>query len=564
MIRIPRPHRTPSIVPRLLPLCLCGLLALAGAASASAAPPAGGDTLVVVNEDVITASDLDGMIMKAHKSFDMREEQSGIVHKLINKRINDLLIMQDAYAAGINEEKPVLEREYMSLRNHAVKAYVKDNLVLEDEPPEEAIREFFETYYWQIQLRRVSVRTMEEAVEARQAVLGGADMEAMAREISLDTKKNLGGLYNLMYWADMENRIRDRAIDLKKGEVSEIFPYNEAFTFVRVEERLPVDEAAYDRVRPAIVPQVRAQRNQETWDSFVGGLTAALPVRESMAGLMNVVSDSALVLKGEFLREDPDPIIWIEGSESVTGTRLRKTISSETMQNGLAPFAENMETARRKEIAGIVLAHEAKQGGYFDLPEVQTKVAEDVEELMLQIYLTDTVGSRITFKQSEFDEFYEENAEKFRGPEQVRLDILMLHDEAEAQSAAARLAEGADFKFMFEEYNPGQDATLGQSRYIALDQLSAPFRDALVDMTEGQSSGAIKMSAGWMIFRLVDRREGELAPMDRVEMEIRRVIFQTKFNTYMDEHLDLLKEHSDIREWPERIEAYILSGSEGG
>ena len=51
--------------------------------------------------------------------------------------------------------------------------------------------------------------------------------------------------------------------------------------------------------------------------------------------------------------------------------------------------------------------------------------------------------------------------------------------------------------------------------------------------------------------------------MEAVEMEIRKVIYQRKFNTLLDEHLDLLKEHSDIQKFEEKIEAYILSGEAG-
>ena len=62
------------------------------------------DTLVLVNGDPISVGDMDEMIMGAHKSFDMEAEGSGIVDRLLNKRINDILIIQDALAAGMDEE----------------------------------------------------------------------------------------------------------------------------------------------------------------------------------------------------------------------------------------------------------------------------------------------------------------------------------------------------------------------------------------------------------------------------------------------------------------------------
>jgi hypothetical protein len=46
-------------------------------------------------------------------------------------------------------------------------------------------------------------------------------------------------------------------------------------------------------------------------------------------------------------------------------------------------------------------------------------------------------------------------------------------------------------------------------------------------------------------------------------MEIRKVIYQRKFNEYLDEHLKLLTENSEIVRFDGAIEAYILSGEEG-
>ncbi len=55
------------------------------------------------------------------------------------------------------------------------------------------------------------------------------------------------------------------------------------------------------------------------------------------------------------------------------------------------------------------------------------------------------------------------------------------------------------------------------------------------------------MPMGWMIFKLVDVQPGQIPPMDLVEMEIRKVIYKMKFKELLDEHLELLKDHSEIQ-----------------
>jgi len=542
----------------LLAILLAGF---AGIVLADSAPT---DTLVLVNGEPITAADLDKMIMAQHRSGSMQGESSGIVDRLLKKRINDILLLQDAMAAGMDEEPEILTLAEEKREKYGINAFVKDNLELPDSPPENRVRAFFEGGYWQIQIRRISVRTREEAVELREKILAGADMDALARELSLDSKKPRGGLYNLLHWIDLEHRIQVQVEDLGVGEMSDVFPYNEAFSFCRVEQRLPLDESAFAAQEKAITSVVRRQYHQELWDEFVDDLEKTMKVQESMAAIMGILADSSEVLAEEFRTDDPTPAIWIEGGPVATTGRFREAVSNEVMQNATAPFAKNFNKSRSKVISRLVLAHAAQRAGYFERPEIEKKVAADVEQALIELYLTDTVASQVQLQRSDIDEFYEANKERFRGQEQVRLDFLILEDEAKSHEAAQRLADGADFAFIFKEYRPGQEVTLGESKFIAVDQLSRVYRDRIPDMEVGESSQPIKLSVGWVIFRLSGRKPGAIAPIEVVEIEIRRAVYQEKFTETLDEHLGLLKEQSEIVEHPGRIEAYILAGGEEG
>jgi len=537
------------------------LVAFSGLAVAGSAPT---DTLVLVNGEPITAYDLDKMIMAEHRSRGMSGENSGIVDRLLKKRINDILIVQDAMAAGMDEEPQILTFADERREKYGINAFVKENLELPDDPPAEDVRAFFERGYWQIQVRRISVRTREEAIELRTMVVAGADMDSLARELSLDSKKPRGGLYNLLYWIDLEYRIQDPVRDLEVGEVSEIFPYNDAFSFCRVEQRLGLDESAFAKEEKAITRVVRNRYHQRLWEEFVDELEETMKVQESVAAIMGILADSASATTPEFRNDDPTPAIWIEGGPVATAGRFREAVSNEVMQNATAPFTTNLNASRKKVISRLVLAHAAQRAGYFDRPEIEKKVVADVEQALIELYLTDTVAAQVQLKRSELNEFYEVNKENFRGPEQVRLDFLILQDEAQSREAAQRLAEGADFAFILKEYRPGQEISVGESKFIATDQLSKVYRDQLLDMEVGESSQPIKLSMGWVIFRLAGRKPGEIAPIEIMEIDIRRAVYQQKFNSLLDEHLALLKGQSDIVEHPDRIEAYIISGGEEG
>ncbi len=264
----------------VLSLWICLLIAASGCLAAEAV----GDTLVLVNGDPITTAELDRMIMAAHADFRGEKQSSVTAEGLLDKRVNDYLIIQDALAAGYDEDEVSQEMIDDKTREYAIGIYVREQVALPESAPADSVRAFFDRFYWRIQLRRLSVRTMAEAEHLRAQVVGGADLDALARELSLDTKKLTGGLGNLMYWADVENRVRDAVRGLDPGQLSPIIPYNDAFAFARVEQLIPVVEEDFARFKPSIIPVVHGILRQRVWDQFLAeqielaGMAANRPI----------------------------------------------------------------------------------------------------------------------------------------------------------------------------------------------------------------------------------------------------------------------------------------------
>ncbi len=556
----PAPRYLHTVVGFCLVLLACNLGIIPAVQAAIELAPS--DTLIMVNADPITVADVDDLVLKAHKTGKMEQGGSGLVYRYLEKRINDMLILQDALAAGMDQEPDVLSFVEDKERQYSIQAYVRDHLTLPTTAPEDSVRAFFERFYWQIQIRQLSVRTEQEADDLRAEVLAGADMDSLAQELSLDTKKLRGGLYNLLHWADVENVIRDQVRTLQVGEISPVFPFREAFAFVRVEQRLPVDEEAFAKVQAKISSSVLAILRQRAWDEYVAKILTEVPVTENMDAFFAIASDSASVLKGDFLKENERPALAITNGPMVTEADLRQAISHEAMTDATRPFATIMALARTNKKRELVLGYLADQAGYLDKEDVQKRIDKDWEELLIEKYLNEAVAAKISFKRGEFEEFYQKNLDQFRGPDEVRLEIMILDDEAQAKEASAKLAGGADFSYVFGQYNPGVDFSLGKSSYIKVNQLSQQFRDQLAHMEVGQSSDAVSMPMGWMVFQLADQRSGTPPPLEEVEMDIRKVIYQERFNQAMDQLLEKLKKHSHIVRFENKIDAYFNPAQE--
>ena len=384
------------------------LLALGFLVCSSAQPalcvPSPSDTLALVNGQPITAVVLDQLIMEAKKNNDPEAEGPGMVDRLIKERINNILMVHDALASGMDKEPELLQLMEDRHRSYAIRAYLRDNLVLPASPPADSVMAYFERDYWQIQVRRISLRSWQEAADLRLAVMGGADMDSLARELSLDANKLNGGLYSLQYWADLDTWIRDQVVGLELGEYSGIFPYNDAFSFVRVEQKKPIDKTSFSRIEEKVASDVLAITNQRLRDEFVDGLMATMDLEESMAGLAAIIADSSLVLTGGFLREDPAPVIQLSGGGGVTGTELRLAVFHEVMVNATAPFSENLNKVRRSIASELVLAEAARLRGYYEDPGVVEMMNKDLEQAVIETYLAETVASKIRLTTREIEE----------------------------------------------------------------------------------------------------------------------------------------------------------------
>ena len=548
----------------LLSVLLTGLLAgLLITPTAGLARQASADTLVTVNGEPITSADCDRLIMKVHQSSSTAGMTEDNLRNVLEKRVNDLLILQDALGMGLDQDpgfQTVLDDK---LSRHAVDAFVADRFVPPVEVPEDSVQAFFERYFWQVQVRQLSVRTREQAEDLRRTVLSGADLDSLARAVSLDTHRLEGGLHKEKFWADIENVLRAEVRALEPGALSRVFPYREAFAFVRCEQKLPVRQEDLEGARQAITTALRTQARERAWQDFLARWCTTNTIEANPPVLARIQADSALVLTGEFLRDGSEPALICSDGSSVSEVELRRAISHQAMQNAQSGFASLLELARKSTEQDLVLENAARGEGYDQTTAAQTYYWQQWEQGLIEGYLAETVTDRIVFNRDEFESYYRRHEDRFRGPAEVKLDMLILEDEQQAIEAAGRLAAGADFAFIRKQYQPADSPPPGDSRYVPTSMFSQDIGVALEGMEPGQSSSALPIKMGWLIFQLKGRRQGQPLPLDDVEMQIRQVLFQEKFNDLLDERLALLRERSQIVRWSDRINAYFTPEQEG-
>lgn len=519
------------------------------------------EVLAWINGEMITSDDLDALILTSHQGRDMSSMQSMELPNFLKKAVNDRLLVQDAQAMGMDEEPSVQRVANEFLDSEAMRAFVNARFNRPKDADTQAMRIYFEKYYWRIHLRQISTRTRETADSLRHEVSAGADMDSLARTRSLDSHNIRGGLHSLKYWGDVENVLRDAVLDIDEGELSEIFPFREAYAFLRVEKIDDLNEEAYEDASPSIERIILNGQRERAWQAFLDSLDTETPVRMVESTLNSIRDDEAIVFMGDFLRAQPEPAMSLEAMPVLSGTELRREISHTAMIDGTAPFDSILDRSVAAKRQMILLRHHAEAGGFYNNEELLSQRQRRLEQALVEAYLQEMIVPRIVFNRQEFQSYYEENEDLFRGPDQVRMDMVVVDDKDSADEMSLRLSEGADFDFLRSQYL-GDDADAnGSVRWVSEGVFSGSIQEELRSLESGECSKPMDSRGRWLIVKLLGRRKGAARPLAEVEMQIREIMFQRKFTELLDEHIALLKERSEIRMNQEAIDEYFGQGS---
>ncbi len=147
-------------------LSFAGLAAQASAVGTEAVEPVAVNTLVTVNGSPITDADIDALILGAHRGGGMKNMTKGRIKKVFEKAVNDRLLIQEAEAIGLGEERSVRVPLAEALAGDARALYIRDHFQPDAAVSAAEIQRYFEEYYRTIHVRQLSVRTKRRADRA--------------------------------------------------------------------------------------------------------------------------------------------------------------------------------------------------------------------------------------------------------------------------------------------------------------------------------------------------------------------------------------------------------------
>lgn len=187
----------------------------------------------------------------------------------------------------------------------------------------------------------------------------------------------------------------------------------------------------------------------------------------------------------------------------------------------------------------------------FDKKEDVILRLENLEDLKKQILITELIEEMkkgITVLSGEIEDFYNKYKAGFIEPEKIKARQIIVKNEKEAKQILMQLLQGANFAMLARERSIGPNASKGGDLgFFSRGEMPKEFDDTVFNLQKGDISGIIKLSDGYHIVRLIDRKQAEQKPLKEVRDEIKQGLQKEKEAKQLESLLKELKESAEIK-----------------
>ncbi len=254
----------------------------------------------------------------------------------------------------------------------------------------------------------------------------------------------------------------------------------------------------------------------------------------------------AVSLAGCAGKNDGEILARIDEKYTITVGDLNNRISKLP-----ARYQEAIKKNRKKFLEEVIvdtlLYNEALKQKLDDEEEVRQVVEEARKKILIARLLQSDVEGEIEIGETEIDDYYAANKEKFAMPEVFRASHILVRTEAEAGDIRRKLSEGVNFEELAREHSIDPSGKIGGDiGFFTKGQLVPEIEEACFDMSPGDISGVVKTKFGYHVVKLTERRDPRIKELAEVRDTIRQTLTRLKKRMLFQAYVAKLKEKSTI------------------
>jgi hypothetical protein len=213
------------------------------------------------------------------------------------------------------------------------------------------------------------------------------------------------------------------------------------------------------------------------------------------------------------------------------------------LQVGLASLVDQFTWGEMAKRHGMKLTHE-------EAMQVRSLEAQ----LLATRYVADVVQMRALPSETDIEEFYKMNQERYLKPARVAVRHILVPTQAEAENLLAQARGGADFAKLAQQYS--QDANTkdigGALGFVESEKPilgignDADFQQAVLPLQAGEVT-VTKSRLGWHVIKAEKREGGGLVPLSEVHEEISKNLTSRDFSLVYNEALTAARQEVKAR-----------------
>lgn len=534
-------------------------------ATVPAPPPASeAESAVVarVNGEDLDAFELERYLRNVHQAVGTAGRGAFDLDRLLFRMVNDTLLAQEARSLGLDEEPPVPEQVRRYRESLAVAALERERVTEEAAATPEEIRQTFESQYRRLTLQVVTFDEREAAEAAIEELRSGADMEAMAKERSVDPYAQRGGHVRSVARIDLQPEISELAASIEPGELGGPIRTDLGWSVLRLVERLPADPARFASRRGTVSQLVRHRKAQ--------ALRAAVAAEARRRHAVEIDAAVVSTLRAERLQDgrlvprfdaaDDAVVARLDAARPVTVGEYSKTLLARwsSVRSGEAALA-----AAPILLEGLLEKHlfaaAAADGGYAERPEVERAVRAYEKDLLVPRYLEQVVAPAVEVTREDLLRRFEERRESYRKPARLRIGQITVMTLEEAELVARLLREGTDLAWLAERRSI--DRFQGQGGDRGWIEAGAGLDERLADAEAGDVLDPVGVPGNYVVFKVTAREEQGFLSFEEAAGRLRGEVLSTKIRQAIAELVDTLRSRSEIEVYEEVVATLRISGT---
>ncbi len=215
---------------------------------------------------------------------------------------------------------------------------------------------------------------------------------------------------------------------------------------------------------------------------------------------------------------------------------------------------------RIKQIQGQFPNEQAFTKALADQHVTMQQLKDDQRQQMLVAKVIDTeVNSKVNVTQKEVEDFYTKNPDKFKQPEGLHAQHILIRPQgsdaaakakakAEAEAILKQIRGGADFATLAKAKSQDQGSAQngGDLGVFPRGQMVQQFDEAAFKLKDGEVSGVVETPFGFDIIKALEHKPARTVPLEEARPQVEQFLKGQQANEKTVAYIDQLKAKSKI------------------